>query len=219
MTKSSDSSLEQALRMPHAGDGQSVGLFGGSFNPPHEGHLRVSELALTRARLDRIWWIVTPGNPLKDHGELAPLSERISACRRIATDPRIEITAFEAHHKVRYTADTLAILKRMRPRINFVWIMGADNLGSFHRWQNWRKIASMMPIIVVDRPGSTFSMQASLAAHWLSRYRIDEDDSELLPTMKPPVWTFLHGPRSAQSSTKLRASNAIRASGGASAKP
>ena len=208
-----DPALEHALRIPQAGDGQSVGLFGGSFNPPHEGHLRVSELALERAELDRLWWIVTPGNPLKDHSELAPLAERIAACRRLARHPRIDITAFEARYKVRYTADTLAILKRQRPRLKFVWIMGADNLGSFHRWQNWRAIAAMMPIIVVDRPGSSFSMQASPAAHWLSRYRIDEDDAALLPALKPPAWTFLHGPRSAQSSTAIRASVEAEAKG------
>ncbi|MCB1462425.1 MAG: nicotinate-nucleotide adenylyltransferase [Nitratireductor sp.] len=202
--------------MPKAGDGLSVGLFGGSFNPPHDGHLHVSELVLARARLDRIWWIVTPGNPLKEHGNLAPLAERVAACRRIARHPRIDITAFEARFDTRYTADTLAILKRLRPRLRFVWIMGADNLGNFHHWQNWRAIADTLPMVVVDRPGATFTLTSAPAAIALSRFRIDEGDAALLPSMKPPVWTFVHGPRSALSSTRIRASKGNRGTGPAS---
>ena len=200
-----DRHLQQALRIPNAGDGQSIGLLGGSFNPPHDGHLHISELVFARARLDRIWWIVTPGNPLKDHGNLAPLADRVAACREVARHPRIDVTAFEARYSVRYSADTLAILKRQRPRLNFVWIMGADNLATFHRWQNWRGIARMVPMIVVDRPGSTFAPASAPAAIALSRYRIDEEDAATLPLMRPPAWTFLHGPRSPLSSTALRA--------------
>lgn len=201
----SNPSLAQALRIPDAGDGQSIGLLGGSFNPPHDGHLHISELVLARARLDRFWWIVTPGNPLKDHGNLAPLADRVAACREIARHPRIDITAFEAAHSVRYSADSLALLKRRRPRQRFVWIMGADNLASFHRWQDWRSIANMVPMIVVDRPGSSFATLSSPAAIALSRYRIDEEDAACLPAMRPPAWTFVHGPRSALSSTAIRA--------------
>ncbi|MCG6859488.1 MAG: nicotinate-nucleotide adenylyltransferase [Salaquimonas sp.] len=198
------------LRIPKTGDGMSVGLFGGSFNPPHEGHLHASELVFARARLNRIWWIVTPGNPLKEQGNLAPLEERVAACRRVARDSRIDITAFEARYDVRYTADTLAILKQRRPCLRFIWIMGADNLASFHRWQDWRAIAAMMPIIVVDRPGATFSLTSAPAAIALSRYRVDEEDAALLAGRKPPAWTFLHGPRSPQSSTAIRADSDSR---------
>ncbi len=197
--------MKQALRIPHAEDGMKIGLFGGSFNPPHEGHVHVCELAFRSAALDQIWWMVTPGNPLKDHTNLAPLEERIRHCREISKHPRIKITAFEKSLNVRYTADTLRRLKQMRPRLKFVWIMGADNLAGFHRWQNWRHIASMMPIIVVDRPGSTLSYLSAPAALTLSRYRVDEDDASRLPDMKPPAWTFIHGPRNGLSSTKLRA--------------
>ncbi|MFZ1815022.1 MAG: nicotinate-nucleotide adenylyltransferase [Rhizobiaceae bacterium] len=200
------------LAIPHVENGMSVGLLGGSFNPPHEGHVLASELALRRAGLDRVWWIVTPGNPLKDHSELAPLGERIKQCRELVRNPRIEITGFEARFKVRYTADTLAILKQRHPGVRFVWIMGADNLAGFHRWQNWRKIADMMPILVVDRPGSTLSFHSAPAALALSRYRIDESDVELLAGMKPPVWSFIHGPRSALSSTAIRRARNIRQS-------
>ncbi len=196
--------LADALRFPLAADGMRIGLFGGSFNPPHDGHLAVSELALKRCRLDRIWWIVTPGNPLKDVSELAPLEQRIAQCRAIARHPCIDITAFEAQWNVRFTADTLALVRRRFAKVRFVWIMGADNLGSFHRWQNWRQIAAMMPIAVVDRPGSTLAYLCARAAIALRRWRIDETDAELLADMRPPAWTFLHGPRSGLSSTQLR---------------
>jgi nicotinate-nucleotide adenylyltransferase len=181
-----------------------IGLFGGSFNPPHEGHLHVCELALRRARLDQIWWLVTPGNPLKDHDGLAPLEQRINACREIANHPQIKITAFEASLNVRYTADTLRLVIQRRPRLKFVWVMGADNLASFHLWQDWRSIAARMPIMVIDRPGATLSYLSAPAALALSRYRIDEDDAPLLPGLNPPAWTFVHGPRNSLSSTKLR---------------
>lgn len=193
------------MRMPAAGDGARIGLFGGSFNPPHEGHLNLCDLALKRLELDQIWWLVTPGNPLKDAKELAPLEKRIAQCRQIISHPRIKVTAFEAAHKVRYTADTLRLVMQRRPRNTFVWLMGADNLADFHRWQDWRDIANMMPIAVIDRPGSTLSYHSGQASIALSRYRIDEGDAPLLSRMNPPVWTFLHGPRSSLSSTQLRA--------------
>ena len=196
--------LREALRFPHVEDGQTVGLFGGSFNPPHMGHVHVSETALVRGQLDQVWWLVTPGNPLKDHSELAPLAERIRKCREIANHPKIRITAFEARYRLKYTEETLQLLTKLRPNVKFVWLMGADNLASFHKWQNWRKIAEMMPIMVVDRPGSTLSYRSARAAIALSRYRVDESDSELLARMKPPAWTFVHGPRSPLSSTAIR---------------
>ncbi len=197
--------LREAMRMPVAGDGQKIGLFGGSFNPPHEGHLNLCDLAIKRLELDQIWWMVTPGNPLKDTSELAPLEERIKKCRAMISHPRIKITAFEAKYKVRFTADTLRVVQLLRPRNDFVWLMGADNLADFHRWQDWREIANMMPIAVIDRPGSTLSYHSSQASIALSQYRIDESDASLLSHMRPPVWTFLHGPRSSLSSTQLRA--------------
>jgi nicotinate-nucleotide adenylyltransferase len=197
------------MRMPAAGDGASIGLFGGSFNPPHEGHLNLCDLALKRLKLDQIWWLVTPGNPLKDLKELAPLEERIVKCREIISHPRIKVTAFEAAHKVRYTADTLRLVKQRRPRNTFVWLMGADNLADFHRWQDWRDIANMMPFAVIDRPGSTLSYHSGQAPIALSKYRIDEGDAPLLSRLKPPVWTFLHGPRSSLSSTQLRAEQRV----------
>ncbi len=197
--------LQRALEIPYSEPRMTIGLLGGSFNPPHEGHLAISLIALKRARLDRLWWLVTPGNPLKDTSELESLEKRIELCRAMADHPRIDITAFEAEHNVRYTYDTLLLLKRLRPRVNFVWVMGADNLKGFHRWQNWRRIAAMMPIIVVDRPGSTLAHRSAPAAIGLARYRVDEDEAAGIGNARPPAWTFLHGPRSPLSSSAIRA--------------
>ena len=192
------------LRMPFVEKGMAVGLFGGSFNPPHAGHALVAEIAIRRLKLDQLWWIVTPGNPLKDTRELAPLSERLSQCEALVHDPRIKVTAFEAAHHIRYTADTLALIKARNPGVHFVWIMGADSLANFHRWQRWRQIATTFPIAVIDRPGSTLAFLSSRMAKTFDYARIDEDDAPILPRSRAPAWTFIHGPRSLLSSTAIR---------------
>jgi nicotinate-nucleotide adenylyltransferase len=193
------------LRMPHAEKGMQVGLFGGSFNPPHAGHALVAEIAVRRLQLDQLWWIVTPGNPLKSARELAPLAERVARSVAVAEDPRIKVTAFEAAHDVRFTADTLALIKARNPGVDFVWIMGADNLRDFHRWQRWRQIAMTFPIAVIDRPGSTLSFLSSVLAKTFDYARLDEADTPALAHKRAPAWTFIHGPRSLLSSTALRA--------------
>jgi nicotinate-nucleotide adenylyltransferase len=190
--------------MPHAEKGMAVGLFGGSFNPPHRGHALVAEIALRRLRLDQLWWIVTPGNPLKKTSELSALSERLKLSEAVARDPRVKVTAFEARHNVRYTADTLALIKARNPGVDCVWIMGADNLRDFHHWQRWRQIALTFPIAVIDRPGSTLSFLSSVVAKTFDYARIDEADAPRLARMKAPAWTFIHGPRSSLSSTAIR---------------
>ena len=133
------------LAMPYVEKGMAVGLFGGSFNPPHAGHALVAEIALRRLDLDRLWWMVTPGNPLKAGAKSLSLAERVELSRRIAKNPRIDVTAFEAAHRVRYTADTLALVKARNPGVDFVWIMGADSLRDFHRWQRWRLHRNDLP--------------------------------------------------------------------------
>ena len=193
------------LRMPHVEKRMQVGLFGGSFNPPHAGHALVAEIALRRLRLDQLWWIVTPGNPLKSTRELAPLAERLSLSEKITEDPRIKVTAFEAAHRVRYTADTLELVKMRNPGVDFVWVMGADSLRDFHRWQRWREIARTFPIAVIDRPGSTLAFLSSVMAKTFDHARYDEADAPRLARLRPPAWTFIHGPRSSLSSTALRA--------------
>jgi nicotinate-nucleotide adenylyltransferase len=192
--------------LPPTFPGQRIGLFGGSFNPPHEGHLLVARTALRRLGLDRLWWLVTPGNPLKENAGLPSLEARMAACRRlVGQDPRIVISGIEAEIGTRYTEETIRFLKRRAPLVRFVWIMGADNLAGFHRWQKWRDIAASVPIAIIDRPGSTLKAAASPAARALARGRIDESDSHALAALVAPVWVFLHGPRSDQSSTRLRA--------------
>nr|WP_210340309.1 nicotinate-nucleotide adenylyltransferase [Microvirga splendida] len=191
-------------RLPRVAPGMRIGLYGGSFNPAHAGHRHVSEMALKRLGLDRVWWIVTPGNPLKDTGELATTAMRVEEAQALADHPRIDVTAFEEEIGARYTVDTLAYLKRRYPDVRFVWIMGADNLAGFHRWRGWRRIARMMPIAIVDRPGWTLKAVRSHSATALSEGRIDEADALALPGLRPPAWVFLHGPRSHLSSTQLR---------------
>jgi nicotinate-nucleotide adenylyltransferase len=191
--------------MPHVEKGLAVGLFGGSFNPPHAGHALVAEIALRRLALDQLWWMVTPGNPLKSGNELAPLAERLMLSEQTAQNPRIKVTAFEAAHHVRYTADTLALVRARNPGVDFVWVMGADGLRDFHRWQRWRKIVMTFPIAVIDRPGSTLSFLSSMVAKTFDYARVDEIDAPRLARMKAPAWTFIHGPRSMLSSTAIRA--------------
>lgn len=193
--------------MPHVERGMAVGLFGGSFNPPHEGHLLVAEIALRRLRLDQLWWMVTPGNPLKNHAELAPLADRLATSEKLIHDPRIKITAFEKTLGGSYTADTLAFVKAKNPQVHFIWVMGADSLRTFHLWQKWREIASTFPIAVIDRPGSTLSFLSSKMARTFDYARIDEDDADTLWRRRAPAWTFIHGRRSPLSSTAIRATN------------
>ena len=185
--------------------GLRVGLYGGSFNPPHEGHAHVAAYARRRLHLDRIIWLVTPGNPLKDTRALAPLAERLAAARRVAAHPRIDVTDLEAAIGTRFTADTIAWLTRRFPAVRFVWIMGADNLAQFDRWQNWRAIAEAVPIAVVDRFGASYAATAPPAAQALAAARIREDDARSLPNRKPPAWVYLHGLKSPLSSTAIRA--------------
>ena len=164
----------------------------------------MSEIALARLGLHALWWLVTPGNPLKNHSELRPLAERLRLCEAITDHPRIAVTAFETAIATRFTADTLAAILARRPGVRFVWVMGADNLATFHRWERWRDIAAAVPVAVVDRPGSTLSFTNAPAAVALARARLDETDARLLPFAAPPAWTFLHGPRSSLSSTAIR---------------
>ena len=189
---------------PHA-PGMRIGLFGGTFDPPHQAHLDACLLAMKRLKLDRIWWLVTPGNPLKNTSQLAPLSERLAAARKLTNHPRIDVTGLEAVINTRYTYDTILWLLTRCPRVDFVWIMGADNLRHFHRWQKWRGIASLVPMVVVDRPGPSLYAAASPAGQALAPFRIRENNAVSLPGRHAPAWTFLHGLKSGLSSTALRA--------------
>jgi nicotinate-nucleotide adenylyltransferase len=185
-----------------------IGLFGGSFNPPHAGHRAASLLALRRLNLDRVWWLVSPGNPLKDARELAPLALRLEAARKVSRHPRIEVTAIEAAIGAAYTFETISYLKRRCPGVRFVWLMGADNFLSFDRWQRWRGIAKLVPIAIVDRPGFTLTAPHGRAAGTLAFSRLRENQAPHLAMAAPPALVFLHGPRSDMSSTALRGKTA-----------
>jgi len=189
---------------PHA-PGMRIGLFGGTFDPPHAAHLGASLLAMKRLKLDRVWWLVTPGNPLKNTSGLRPLAQRIAEAHRLAHHPRIDVTGLEAVINTRYSYDTLSFLVRRCPGVHFVWLMGADNLRSFYRWQNWRGIAGLMPMAVVDRMGSSLYATSGRAAQALARYRLPETAAAGLAKRKPPAWLYLHGLKSPLSSTALRA--------------
>ena len=182
----------------------AVGLLGGSFNPPHDGHLAISLQALARLRLDRMWWLVTPGNPLKPKDDLAELGDRLAKAEALARDPRIEVTGFEAGLSDAYTCNTLRYLRQRRRGVNFVWLMGADNLKGFHNWRDWREIFHLAPIAVLDRPGYRLAGLTSPAARAFARYRIDQNDAAGLARLAPPVWTFLTTRLSPSSSTAIR---------------
>ena len=193
------------LRLPPHGQGLKIGLLGGSFNPPHQAHLAISRFAMTRLRLDRVWWLVTPGNPLKDNQKLPPLAERMAAARRVARHPRIDVTDLEAAIGTRFTSDIIAWLTRRFPSVRFVWLMGADNLAGFHRWQDWRGIAARVPIAVIDRFGAGLGATAAPAARALAPARIAESAAKSLAYRRPPAWIYLHGVKSPLSSTAIRA--------------
>jgi nicotinate-nucleotide adenylyltransferase len=181
-----------------------IGLFGGSFNPPHEGHRLVSRECLKRLELDAVWWLVTPGNPLKDHTELAPVEARITAARTLLPGRRERVTGFEAAHGFTYSFETLSHLKKTLPDRRFVWIMGADSLAGFHHWERWEDIFALMPVAIYVRPGSTRRAIVSRAASRFDYGRIEEADAKLLAGLDPPAWVFLHGLMSSLSSTQLR---------------
>jgi nicotinate-nucleotide adenylyltransferase len=202
--KSIKPAFPERVLPPHA-PGMRIGLFGGTFDPPHEAHLAASLLALKRLKLDRVWWLVTPGNPLKNTSGLGPLKARIAAARALTHHPRIDVTGLEAVIKTRYTYDTIKWLVARCPGVHFVWIMGADNLRSFHRWQKWRGITKLVPFAVVDRLGPSLYAAASPAGQALGRSRIAEVDAASLPFRTPPAWVFIHGLKSPLSSTALRA--------------
>lgn len=192
------------IRLPYAVPGQRIGLMGGTFNPPHEGHAVCAITALRRLKLDQLWWMVTPGNPLKSCNGLPSLEDRMAASRSFAASPAITITGFEAELGSPFTYATLRFVTQRLPHVHFVWVMGADNLATFHRWQHWRRIAQTVPIAVVDRPGWRLKALASPAARYLARVRLPEARAAQLAGAKPPAWALLTTRLSEASSTALR---------------
>jgi len=192
------------LRVPAVAFRQRIGLLGGSFNPPHKGHRHVALTALSRLSLHRVWWLVTPGNPLKSSDDLAPLERRVALTREMADHPRMVVTAFEAAIGTRFSADAIRYLRRRFPAVRFVWLMGADNLATLHRWQKWRDIMRLVPVAVIDRPGASLAALSSPAARAFARARRPEEQAGAIADAAPPAWVFLHVPLEPLSSTALR---------------
>ena len=194
----------QHLKVPIAAPNMRIGLLGGSFNPAHAAHRHISVAALKRLGLDQVWWLVSPGNPLKDAGKMPNLEARIEVAREVAYHPKIVVTGFEAARPSAFTVDTIGFLKRRYPSVDFVWLMGADNLASFHRWREWEKLFGLVPIAVLDRPSYRLKARASRAAQRFAFAVLDESDARGLASMEPPAWTLLSLPLSSLSSTRLR---------------
>ena len=185
--------------------GMAVGVFGGSFNPAHDGHLHVAETALERMGLDRVIWLVSPQNPLKSRTEMASLADRMASARVYATSPSMIVSDFETRVGTEWTVDTLRALKARHPGVRFVWIMGADNLAGFHRWRGWTDIMRMMPVAVIARPGSLMESRFAPAAERFQHNRLPQEQARMLPRLEAPAWTYLTAPLNRNSSSAIRA--------------
>ncbi|MEO0390420.1 MAG: nicotinate-nucleotide adenylyltransferase [Pseudomonadota bacterium] len=194
-------------RVPLAKAGQIIGLLGGSFDPAHSGHVHITRQAIARFGLTHCWWLVSPGNPLKTRGP-APLVQRMARARALMQHPRVTVTDVEARLGTRYTAETLAALQARNPGVRFVWLMGADNLAQFHRWQDWQWIMETVPVGVLARPGDRISARTSHAARLYANYRISGRASHLLGRADAPAWCFVNVPMRTESSTAIRAQGA-----------
>lgn len=180
-----------------------IGLLGGSFDPPHAGHVHITRAALKRFRLDRVWWLVSPGNPLKQTGPAA-LETRLAAAGTLMQHPRVVVSDIEARIGTRYTAETLARLMALYPGVRFVWLMGADNLAEFHRWQHWKRIIETVPVGVLARPGERISARLSPAARAYREAKVPAAMAPCLADLEAPAWCFLNVPMIDISSTEIR---------------
>ena len=187
---------------PIASKGMVIGLLGGSFDPAHEGHVHITREALKRMGLDQVWWLVTPGNPLKAR-QPAPMADRLAQAHKVMRHPRVKVTALETHLGTTTTADTIDRLRAMYPGVQFVWLMGADNLVQFHHWDRWRDILRSVPVGVLARPGAGVVARLSVAARAFQVDRVARGEG--LGNRKPPVWCFVNLPLNEASSSAIRA--------------
>jgi nicotinate-nucleotide adenylyltransferase len=192
---------------PPARRGMVIGLLGGSFDPAHDGHAHITREALKRMGLDQVWWLVSPGNPLKAR-QPAPMADRLARAHKVMRHPRVKITALEAELGTRATADTLDRLRQIYPGVSFVWLMGADNLVQFHRWERWRDILRGVAVGVLARPGSGVAARMSVAARAFRVHQVAR--GETLRGHQPPVWAFVNVPMNDASSTEIRAKGGWR---------
>lgn len=184
--------------------GLRIGLLGGSFNPAHEAHLHISLIAMRRLRLHQILWLVSPQNPLKPTQGMAPFEERLASAQAMAGHPNIHASDLEQKLGTSYTADTLTTLTTRHPGVYFVWLMGADNLANFHLWKDWTKIMETVPVAIIARPDFHHHTSHSVIARRYGNVRLDSADARLLPSLAPPVWTFIQERLHTQSATKIR---------------
>jgi nicotinate-nucleotide adenylyltransferase len=198
------------LMLPPFGSGQRIGLFGGSFNPAHQGHVAVARFALKTLRLDWVWWLVSPQNPLKDAGETASYDARLEQTRLLASHPRFVVTDIERQIGARYTADTIAALRPFFSKARFCWIMGADSLANLHHWHHWTYIAESLPLAVLARPGFTLRALGSPASLRYESNQMDRENAGGLCNHKAPAWTFVPMPLRSESSTAIRLAIAAR---------
>ncbi|SHE92620.1 nicotinate-nucleotide adenylyltransferase [Loktanella atrilutea] len=194
---------------PAATRGQVIGLLGGSFDPAHTGHVHITRAALRRFGLDRVWWLVSPGNPLKATGP-APLDARMAQAAAVMRHPRVAITDIEARLGTRITAQTLQALQDRYPGVRFVWLMGADNLVQFHRWNDWRWIMDNVPVGILARPGDRLPARVSRAARIYKSARLPASASRALGRQEAPAWCFVDLPLNDMSSSDIRARGAWR---------
>lgn len=192
------------LKPPPFGEGQRIGLFGGSFNPAHYGHYMVARYALKRLELDFVWWMVSPQNPLKDPSETGEYAGRLAFTRQVARHPRFAVTGIEKQMGSRTTAETLRGLAPLLRRGRFVWIMGADSFASLHRWHDWLEIASALPLAVLARPGYSLRALGGPAATRFSEHQIPSESAARLADSRPPAWCFIPMPLRPESSTAIR---------------
>jgi nicotinate-nucleotide adenylyltransferase len=195
--------------IPPAVRGLRIGLFGGSFDPAHEGHAHVAETAKARLGLDQVWWLVTPQNPLKTHRS-SPFKERMASARRMARGATMVVTDLETRLGLQFTADTLAILRKRRPGVRFVWLMGSDALERFHLWRCWREIFAAAPIAVIARPGAGFRARNAPAFRLHAEDRVPAADARTLASAEPPAWIYLNARHHAVSSSAIRCAAAAR---------
>lgn len=195
-----------AAHLPPRQTRARIGLFGGSFDPPHSGHTHVAATAMKRLGLDQVWWFPTPGNPLKE----APSDYylRFEAVVALTSgNRRFRMSDVEKQLSLRYTYDLVTLLRRHCPHAQLVWIMGGDSLMTFHYWKNWRALAQTVPIAVVARPGFEVAARTSPFARLLKQHRLPDRAARTLPQQKSPAWVYLPAPLNPISSTALRATS------------
>lgn len=191
------------FNLPPSRAGLRVGILGGSFDPAHEGHVKISLQALKQFDLDQVWWLVSPGNPLKNNGPAA-LDQRVKFARETVYHPKVKVTKIESYLQTNYTCDTLGALKALYPKTKFIWLMGADNMAQMHLWKDWKHIFEIMPVGVLARPGQSLPARCSVAARHFARGRISSHASQALPSSKVPAWCFVNLPLSHSNSTAIR---------------